>query len=118
MLTLHIGGVVELYRSADARLEIHAQASGYTSHVIGTRNLDMALSGDFNGDGRPEVVLPTQSLDELAAIQHTPEGAQEMWRLPIGGLVSTNLSAIALPGGGMALGIGREDGVLRVWVSR
>ena len=118
ILTPHIGGVVEFYRLVEGRLDILAQAGGYTSHVIGSRNLDMALSGDFNGDGRPEVVLPDPALGELAAIQRSDDGAAEIWRLPLGGRAATNLAAIALPGGGMVLGVGREDGVLRVWISR
>jgi hypothetical protein len=116
VLTPHIGGVVEFYEMNGDRLEIIAQVAGYTSHVIGTRNLDMGLSADFNGDGRIEAVLPNQGLDVIGALQRVDVGASQVWRLPLEGRVSTNLAAVAMPGG-MALGVGRDDGVLRVWLS-
>jgi len=118
VLTPHIGGLVEFYRFVGDRLEIIAQVGGYTSHVIGTRNLDMALSGDFNGDSKIEVVLPSQDLTKLKALQRIDESAAEIWSLEVGGNVSTNLSAVLQPGGGLALGVGRHDGTLRVWISK
>jgi len=116
VLTPHISGVVEFYRLLGNRLEILAQQPGFTSHVIGTRNLDMALAGDFDGDGQVEVLLPSQDRLELGVISHTLDGAQVAWSLPVGGIVSTNLTAVSFPGGSIAVGVGREDGVLRVWV--
>ena len=49
--TSHISGIVELYALEGETMETVAQLSGFTSHVVGTRNLDMALAGDFDGDG-------------------------------------------------------------------
>jgi hypothetical protein len=116
VLTPHIGGVVEFFRLSGGFLDLVAQQPGFTSHVIGTRNLDMALAGDFDGDGYVEVLLPTQDRSVLGAIRRTMDGAQVVWSLPVGGIVSTNLTAVSFPGGGIAVGVGREDGVLRVWV--
>jgi hypothetical protein len=115
VLTPHINGVVEFYQMESDRLEIVAQAPGYTSHVIGTRNLDIGLAGDFDADGRVEVVLPNQTLTSLGAIRHEAQGAVVAWDLPIEGQVSTNLAGLALADGSLALGVGLEDGRLRVW---
>lgn len=116
VLTPHIGGVVEYYRLSGTDLEIIAQVPGYSSHVIGSRNLDMAVAGDFDGDGNIELVLPNQERSELAGIQRTQDGAAVEWTLPLGGTLGTNLAATSV-GGRVVLGAGRTDGVLRLWFS-
>jgi hypothetical protein len=88
---------------------------GFTSHVIGTRNLDMGMAGDFDGDGRVEVLLPDQTRTELGGIRRVEGGAEVVWMIPVGGRVSTNLAAVELIDGSLAVGVGREDGVLRIW---
>lgn len=115
VLTPHIGGVVEFYHLSGNELIVLAQFPGYTSHVIGSRNLDMALAGDFDGDRRIEVILPDQLKIELGAVRRTTDGAELAWTLPVGGVVSTNLAAVSLPDGRIAVGVGRNDAVLRVW---
>ena len=116
VLTPHLGGIVEFYRLEGKTLRVVAQVRGYTSHVIGSRNLDMAAAGDFDGDGRLEVLLPNQKLTELGAIRRTATGAEIAWSVPLGGRLRTNLAAITLPNGTLAIGAGREDKVLRIWL--
>jgi hypothetical protein len=115
VLTPHIGGTVEFYRWAGDTLAIDASANGYTSHVIGTRNLDMAVAGDFDGSGQLSLLLPNQARTELGGIQHRPQGATVAWTLPADGTVVTNLAATALADGTLAVGVGRQDGILRIW---
>lgn len=115
VLTPHIGGVVEYYRLDGNELKIVAQTPGYTSHVIGTRNLDMAVAGDFDGDGAVELLLPIQARTELGAIRRTDSAAEVAWTLPLDGKLSTNLAAVATANGHIVLGAGREDGTLRIW---
>lgn len=116
VLTPHIGGVVEFYRLSGAELQIMAKVPGYTSHVIGSRNLDMALAGDLDGDGRFELLLPSQGRDRLGAIRRTDEGAEVAWSVQLDGIVSSNLAAAHMPDGSLVVGVGREDGVLRMWL--
>ena len=116
VLTPHIGGVVQFYRLSGGQLDVVAGVSGYTSHVIGSRNLDMAAAGDFDGDGRVEVLLPDHRFTALAAIRRAGGGAEVAWTASAGARVTTNLATLRLPGERMAVGVGREDGVLRVWV--
>jgi hypothetical protein len=113
--TPHIGGVVEFFQLIEDELVIMGQVPGFTSHVIGTRNLDMAVAGDFDGDGRPVLLLPNQERSELGAIRRTDNGAEVAWIVPVDGRVSSNLSAVSLENGNLAVGVGREDGVLRIW---
>ncbi|GAB4307367.1 MAG: hypothetical protein Kow00117_00560 [Phototrophicales bacterium] len=120
VLTPHIGGVVGFYRYDGAgNLEIIAQRSGYTSHVIGSRNLDMAVAGDFDGDGQLEIVLPSQDRTRIAGLGLNTNGdIEEKWSFPLDGLLVTNLSAITMDDGTLALAVGimtESGGILRLW---
>jgi hypothetical protein len=116
--TPHIGGIVRFYQFTGNSLEIVATQTGYTSHVINSRNLDMAVAGDFNGDGQPEIIVPSQNRGSIAGIQHTADGAKVMWELPLDGILSSNLAALQLADGHLALAVGTEEGRLRIWVSQ
>jgi hypothetical protein len=116
VLTPHIGGVVEFYQLRGDQLEIVAQVPGYSSHLLGSRNLDRALAGDFDGDGRVELLVPDQAQNILGAIRRNPDGAAAAWTIPLDGKLATNLAAATLASGEIVLGVGREDGVLRIWM--
>jgi hypothetical protein len=115
VLTPHLGGIVGFYRWEGSQLKIVAQVPGYTSHVIGTRNLDMAAAGDFDGDGRVELLLPRQDRRELGAIRRTASGAVVAWSLPLESAPSTNIGAVQLADGTLAIGVGQENGILTLW---
>lgn len=66
VVTPHIAGSLRLYRRAGSRLEEVARLDGVTNHVIGSRDLDLGRISDIDGDGVPEIVLP--SLDRLRLV--------------------------------------------------
>ena len=113
--TPHIGGIIEIYGLEMDRLEILAVLDGYSSHQIGSRDLDSALAADFNGDGRIEIIAPDQSQTTLAGIQMMDDALHVVWEAPIGGKLSTNLAPVPFPDGKLALGVGNEGNVLRIW---
>ena len=113
--TPHIGGVIEIYALEGNRLEIKAVLSGYSSHQIGSRNLDSALAADLNGDGQIEIIAPDQSQTTLAGIQTMDDALQVVWEAPIGGKLSTNLAPVPLSDGRLALGVGHDGNILRIW---
>jgi hypothetical protein len=114
----HVDATVQFLRlnPETNTLDVAAEITGFTSHVIGTRNLDMAVAGDFNGDGQPELVIPSADRTAVAGIQHTAEGAQVVWSQPLDGRLVTNLAPATLPNGALALAGGLEDGRLRLWL--
>jgi hypothetical protein len=113
--TPHLDSVVEFYQWQGDELTLVAELPGYTSHVIGSRNLDMAMAGDFDGDGRIELLLPTPDRTQLGGIQRTDEGATAVYHLDIGGELATNLAGVMTGAGETAVGLGRSDNVLRIW---
>ena len=115
VVTPHICGTVEFYRLEEDSLRVVAKVPGFRTHAIGSRNLDMAVAGDFDRDGRLELLVPSQGMDEIGAIRRTEAGAEVAWVLPIDGKVSTNLAAVTTDTGGLMLGLGTDDGVLLVW---
>jgi hypothetical protein len=115
VITPHLVGRVEFLQLNGDRLERVAQISGYTSHVIGTRNLDMILSGDLDGDGQAEVLLPTQDLKALGIIKRTQTGAEVIAELPLDGSLSTNMAGIDTADG-LAIAAGTENGTLYFWL--
>lgn len=116
--TPHLGGVVEFFALRGDTLVPVAELPGYASHVLGSRNLDMAVAADVDGDGRAELLLPSQDRSELAAIGHAEEGATVRWAAPVGAQISSNVVVARMPDGQLAAGLGRADGVLRLWLPR
>ncbi len=96
-------------------LSITAHLNGYTSHLIGSSNLDMGVAGDFDGDGQIELLLPNQARTELGGVRHTEAGAVAAWRVPLGGRMTTNLATVTLDDGTLMVGVGQDNQVLRIW---
>ncbi len=118
MRTPHIGGALEFFRFASDSLVQTAALEGFTSHVIGSRNLDQTAAGDFNGDGPPEVLVMDESRHAVVAVQRADQGAKEVWRLDAGGTIVSNFAPVELLEDRLALAAGTADGRLRVWLPR
>ncbi|MEO0563413.1 MAG: hypothetical protein AAF125_14990 [Chloroflexota bacterium] len=114
--TPHIGGMPEFFTLLGDELSVNNAQLGYTTHIIRSRNLDMGLAGDFDGDGQPELIATDQARQHVAAVINTDAGVQEAWRLPLDGQLSSNLAAAQTSDGVLALAAGTEDGKLRVWL--
>ncbi len=96
----HARGVVSAYRRTGGSFARVASASGYSSHAMGSRNLDQALIADFDGDGRPEVVLPRLSRDALVGLQTEGSRFLERWSVELRSPVQSNLVAADVDGDG------------------
>lgn len=116
VFTPHIGGIVEFFQINGEKLDVVAQVEGYTSHVVGSRNLDMALAADLDADGQVELLLPNQGLSTLAAIRRTADGAEVAWELALGDFLSSNLASARFEDGTLAIGAGLQSGLLRLWL--
>lgn len=118
VLTPHIGGTLRFYRFDGTSLNVEASFPSVTTHSIGSRNLDQTATGDFNGDGQPEVVVMTVQRDAIIGVQHTENGAEEVWRLDAGGEITTNFSPVELLDNRLGLAVGTANGNLRIWMPK
>ncbi|MCY4063523.1 MAG: hypothetical protein OXG53_14220 [Chloroflexi bacterium] len=107
---------MEFFRLGDGALELAASFPGVTTHALGSRNLDQTAAGDFNGDGRPEVLAMDLERRAIAAVQRNEAGANEVWRLKAGGEIVSNFAPVELLDGNLALAVGTDDNRLRVWL--
>ncbi|PKB69635.1 MAG: hypothetical protein BZY77_04170 [SAR202 cluster bacterium Io17-Chloro-G5] len=73
VLTPHIGGIAGFCRMDGDSLNLVTQQDGVTSHPVFSRNLDMALAGDLDGDGQPELVVFDQPFRKAVALRWTQE---------------------------------------------
>jgi hypothetical protein len=113
VLTPHLGGVVGVYRVEGEQLVFEAQQRGYTSHVIGSRNLDLAAAGDFTGEAGVNLLLPTQDRTALGVLGYGEGGITVEKTLELPARLSSNLHAHA--NGQLWVGAGLENAILRVW---
>jgi hypothetical protein len=113
--TPHIGGIVEAYRLVDGQLELVASQAGYSSHALGSANLDMALLADADGGGRLDVVVPRQDRSEIAVLSRTDGGFGEIASLALGGTLVTNVAATPDADGRLVLAMGTADKRLRIF---
>lgn len=94
---------------------VAASRDRYTSHVIGTGNLDMGLALDANADGRLDVVVPTADRLALTALTRTndSQGWEPVTELGLDGLLTTNLASQVVDGR-TTLAVGAGD-VAIIW---
>lgn len=111
--TPHLGGVVEFYRVAGDALTLTSTVSPYGSHTLGSRNLEMALAADLSGDGRPDLLLPTQDQQALAVVSRDADGATQQRVEPLPGALSSNVAAVTV-GASLALAAGVGERLV-VW---
>lgn len=112
---LESGGLIAFFQWQGDQLPLVAQLSGYGWPGHNRPSADMAIAGDFNGDGRVELLLPTTDFRQLGGIQRTAEGAAAVYHVEIDGELATNLAGVTMGTGETAVALGRADNTLRIW---
>ena len=121
IITPHIGGIVNFvrYNPETNMLETTASVRGYTSHVYGSRNVDMAIAGDYNDDGQPELVVTTQDGSRLVGLQRGLDNIiTEVWSINLSAQVITNFAGFRLSDERIGLVIGFDDDTIYRWRPR
>lgn len=83
VVTPHLAGSLRLYRLAGRSLVEVPRIDGFTNHRLDERDLDFAQIGDLDGDGTPEVVIPSMSRQDLAAIGFKGGRAVVLGKAPV-----------------------------------
>lgn len=68
VLTPHIGGTLVAYRFDGAGFRLVYRIGGVSNHAIGSRAMKLSAFVDVNGDGIPEVIVPSPDRRMLRAI--------------------------------------------------
>lgn len=113
--TPHIGGVLQFYQLQAGQLLKSAELSGFSTHFIGSRNLDMFYVLNIHGDASPEILLPSQDRRQLLWVQRQKSGVQILARKALSGPLSSNIIALNQPGSPCWLAAGSEDGFFHLW---
>jgi hypothetical protein len=70
--TPHIGGILKMAAFESGRLNVFANTySGFSNHFISSRELGLAATGDFTGDGVPDLALPNADRRSLMIAART-----------------------------------------------
>jgi hypothetical protein len=77
----HVSREVEFFQLKRDKLVKVAGIKRYSTHSIGSRNLE--LFDVIEEDGRLLLIVPTHDFRSIAAIGRTPGGVEEVWRIEI-----------------------------------
>jgi len=114
VLRPHLDATLEFFSWQGDQLVLKADLAGFSTHSIGSRNLDMALVGDLDGDGAYEVVAPDTSRESLNGIGFVEGKTELLWTIPLGDKLTSNLAGVELNDGSLSLGAGVGNRLL-VW---
>jgi hypothetical protein len=116
VFTPHLNGPTVFLRLEGKTLRSVAEIKGYTSHKSGSRILDNSLAGDFDGDGQAELLLPSNLWSRMNVLKRSETGVGSVLPITAGGDITTNLAAVSFADGSIAIGVGRRDKVLSLWL--
>jgi hypothetical protein len=78
VITPHLAGSLRVYEIQDRALIELARIDGFTNHINGTRELDLAEIADQNGDGIVDIKLPRIGGGEDAIVTFAGGKAREL----------------------------------------
>ncbi|MDH5544969.1 MAG: hypothetical protein OEZ43_05215 [Gammaproteobacteria bacterium] len=113
----HLGPVLEYIDMTNGSRNTSNSTLNYSSHLQISLNLDKSLTGDFDGDGKLEILLLNRSSRaELAAFELGENGVAKDWALALNDEFTSNLAAVQLDNGAIVLGAGQNRQLL-LWPS-
>ena len=109
----HTVGALELWTLDGGRLRKTAEIADASNHVAGTGNLHMSGTADFDGDGKPDLVVPSFDLSRLRLIGFVPD-AHEIAGITLPDKAATDLGLVEMKAGPPAIAVGLANGTLVV----
>ncbi len=83
VITPHLAGSLRFYELRGKGLVEVTRIDGVTNHINGSRNLDLAVVQDVDGDGADDIVIPTLDRKALAVVMLRAGKAQIVERIEI-----------------------------------
>lgn len=106
----HVVGALELWTYDKGRLRKTTSLDGFSNHVIGSRALAMSAVADIDGDGAPDLALPSLDLRRLRMVSFKPTG-REIASIPLPSNAHSNI-AVVRDGASPAFALALADGTL------
>lgn len=107
--TPHIGGTLIVYRLGRTGMTRVAELYGFSNHVIGVAEQRLSAVADIDGDGRPDLALPSADRGTLRMVAVEPGGIREIAGVPLPGRVDKAILAEG-SGDGLRFVLGLDDG--------
>jgi hypothetical protein len=106
--TPHLDGLLQVWRLEGDKLVLRHEAAGYSNHVFGSAAQELAAAIDIDGDGTPELAIPTLDRAALAFLS-LKGGIKEVRRVTLPAKAAMGVAAL---GSGKAAHVlvGLEDG--------
>jgi hypothetical protein len=73
------------------------------------------VTGDFDGDGNVELLVPSRDQKTLIGLRRVGDTVEEVWELPLGARLATNLTTVESQNGVITLGTVTEYAALLIW---
>ena len=112
----HVDRKVNLYEWVGDSLIIRASLSGFSTHQIGSRNLDMTLVADMDGNGMQELIVPNTSYDQIHGLEINGDRLSDVWDQELNARLLTNIATVSFSDGSLALGVGTTNQELLIWL--
>jgi hypothetical protein len=109
----HVLGRLELWSWRDKTLKKSHELDDTANHVIGSRALRLSAVADFDGDGRPDLAIPSFDRRTLRIIGFAP-APREIARISLPARATTDFAPINDAAGHPAILLGLDNGALVV----
>ncbi len=98
--TPHIGGILKVARLEGSgekrRLRVLASLGGFSNHQMGSRELQQAVSFDWDGDGHADIILPDAERKRLQVVALRDGQLRIIDSMDIGGIIDSPIIAADL----------------------
>jgi hypothetical protein len=109
----HALGRLELWNWRDRALKKSLELDDFANHAIGSRALGMSAVADFDGDGHPDLAIPSFDRRTLRIVGFSP-AARDLARIALPARATTNFALMRDAGGYPSVLLGLDNGALVV----
>ena len=107
----HAVGRLELWRWRNGELEKTLELPDTSNHANGSRALRMSAVADFDGDGRPDLAIPSFDRRDIRVIAFAPN-VRDIARVRLPARATTEIALLKDETGAPAVLVGLENGAL------
>jgi hypothetical protein len=96
--TPHIRAVLQVWTARQGKLVQTYEVGDVSNHVVRSSHLNLSVVADFNGDGRPDLAIPTQDRYHLRYLTFAKGNVHEFAKVALNAPASENFTLTAKDG--------------------